>query len=81
MLFHGGAVQNSSPSGQMRINNYGCIEVLSSGNGNTLVQCVDIGDGGDGYKMTVYGSLYVKRNLRVKEAIRYGTTCQQGTSF
>lgn len=81
VLFHGGAVQSSSPSGQMRINNYGCIEVLSSGNGNTLVQCVDIGDGGDGYKMTVYGSLYVKRNLRVKEAIRYGTTCQQGTSF
>lgn len=81
VLFHGGAVQSSSPSGQMRINNYGCIEVLSSGNGNTLVQCVDIGDGGDGYKMTVYGSLYVQRNLRVKEAIRYGTTCQQGTSF
>ena len=81
VLFHSGAVQSSSPSGQMRINNYGCIEVLSSGNGNTLVQCVDIGDGGDGYKMTVYGSLYVKRNLRVKEAIRYGTTCQQGTSF
>ena len=81
VLFHGGAVQSSSPSGQMRINNYGCIEILSSGNGNTLVQCVDIGDGGDGYKMTVYGSLYVKRNLRVKEAIRYGTTCQQGTSF
>ena len=81
VLFHSGATQSSSPSGQMRINNYGCIEVLSSGNGNTLVQCVDIGDGGDGYKMTVYGSLYVKRNLRVKEAIRYGTTCQQGTSF
>lgn len=81
VLFHGGAVQSSSPSGQMRISNYGCVEVLSTGNGSTLVQCVDIGDGGDGYKMTVYGSLYVKRNLRVKEAIRYGTTCQQGTSF
>lgn len=81
VLFHGGAVQSSSPSGQMRINNYGCIEVLSSGNGSTLVQCVDIGDGGDGYKMTVYGSLYVQRNLKVKEAIRYGTSCQQGTSF
>lgn len=81
VLFHSGAVQSSSPSGQMRINNYGCIEVLSSGNGSTLVQCVDIGDGGDGYKMTVYGSLYVRRNLKVKEAIRYGTTCQQGTSF
>lgn len=81
VLFHGGAAQSSSPSGQMRINNYGCVEVLSTGNGSTLVQCVDIGDGGDGYKMTVYGSLYVKRNLRVKEAIRYGTTCQQGTSF
>ncbi len=81
VLFHGGAVQSSSPSGQMRINKYGCIEVLSSGNGDTLVKCVDIGDGGDGYKMTVYGSLYVQRNLRVGSSIRYGGNIQQGTSF
>ena len=81
VLFHGGAVQSSSPSGQMRINKYGCIEVLSSGNDDTLVKCVDIGDGGDGYKMTVYGSLYVQRNLRVGSSIRYGDNIQQGTSF
>lgn len=81
VLFHSGATQSSSPSGQMRINRYGCIEVLSSGNGSKLVQCIDIGDGGDGYKMTVYGSLYVQRNLRVGSSIRYGDDIQQGTSF
>jgi hypothetical protein len=81
VLFHSGASQSSSPSGQLRINKYGCIEVLSTGNGNTLTSCVDIGDGGDGYKMTVYGSLYVQRNLKVKEAIRYGKNCQQGETF
>lgn len=81
VLFHSEASQSSSPSGQLRINRYGCIEVLSTGNGKTLTSCVDIGDGGDGFKMTVYGSLYVKRNLKVTEAIRYGTSCQQGTTF
>lgn len=68
----------------------GTNKIQSNSNGNLQMGSID--DYGDttiyaeigakkGYVMHIYGSLFVHRNLRVKDAIRYGASCQQGTTF
>ena len=69
---------------------YGSSKIRAIGNGN-LQLCSINGSGGiteyaeigvkNGYVMHVYGSLRVGRNLMVDQAIRYGVSCQKGTSF
>ena len=79
-LFKEGQSQSSRGTNKIQSNGSGNLQMGSiDGYGSTNIN-VEIGSK-NGYVMYVYGSLYVDRNLRVKEAIRYGATCQQGSSF
>lgn len=72
VFFHDKSGQKTPPCGQIRGNKYGCVEMLSTGSGNTLVKCIEIGNGGDGFSLNVYGSLRVTGNLQVDKSIKYG---------
>lgn len=79
-LFKDKEDQDSKGTNKIQSNGNGNLQISSinsSGNANVNVE---IG-AKNGYVMYVYGSLYVGRNLMVDQAIRYGATCQKGTTF
>lgn len=79
-LFKDKEDQDSKGTNKIQSNGNGNLQISSinsSGNANVNVE---IG-AKNGYVMYVYGSLYVGRNLMVDQAIRYGVSCQKGTSF
>lgn len=79
-LFKDKAGQDSKGTNKIQSNGNGNVQISSiDGNGNIYAN-VEIGSK-NGYIMHVYGSLYVGRNLMVNQAIRYGISCQKGTSF
>lgn len=79
-LFKDKAGQDSKGTNKIQSNGNGNVQISSiDGNGNINAN-VEIGSK-NGYIMHIYGSLYVGRNLMVKQAIRYGISCQKGTSF
>ncbi len=79
-LFKDKEGQDSKGTNKIQSNSNGNVQIGSiDGNGNTNTN-VEIGSK-NGYVMYVYGSLHVGRNLMVNQAIRYGTSCQKGTSF
>lgn len=79
-LFKEGQSQSSRGTNKIQSNGSGNLQMGSiDGYGSTSVN-VEIGSK-NGYVMYVYGSLYVGRNLMVDQAIRYGATCQKGTTF
>lgn len=79
-LFKDKAGQDSKGTNKIQSNSNGNLQISSiDGNGSTKAS-VEIGSK-NGYVMYVYGSLYVGRNLMVDQAIRYGVSCEKGTSF
>ena len=79
-LFKDKEDQDSKGTNKIQSNGNGNLQISSinsSGNANVNVE---IG-AKNGYVMYVYGSLYVGRNLMVDREIRYGISCQKGTSF
>lgn len=79
-LFKDGQSQSSRGTNKIQSNSSGNLQIGSiDGYGSTNTN-VEIGSK-NGYVMYIYGSLYVGRNLMVDQAIRYGATCQQGSSF
>lgn len=72
--------QDSKGTNKIQSNSNGNVQIGTvSGDGSTNTN-VEIGPK-NGYVMYVYGSLYVGRNLMVNQAIRYGVSCEKGTSF
>lgn len=79
-LFKDKAGQDSKGTNKIQSNSNGNVQIGTvAGDGSTNTN-VEIGSK-NGYIMHIYGSLYVGRNLMVKQAIRYGTSCEKGTSF
>ena len=79
-LFKSKAGQDSKGTNKIQSNSNGNVQIGTvAGNGSTNAN-VEIGSK-NGYVMHIYGSLYVGRNLMVDQAIRYGASCQKGTSF
>lgn len=79
-LFKDKEDQDSKGTNKIQSNGDGNVQIGSiDDNGNTTIYA-EIGKK-EGYVMHIYGSLFVHRNLRVKDAIRYGASCQQGTTF
>nr|WLJ26300.1 MAG: tail protein [Firmicutes phage HS19] len=79
-LFNDKEDQDSKGTNKIQSNGDGNVQIGSiDDNGNTTIYA-EIGKK-EGYVMHIYGSLFVHRNLRVKDAIRYGASCQQGTTF
>lgn len=79
-LFKSKAGQDSKGTNKIQSNSNGNVQIGTvAGNGSTNTN-VEIGSK-NGYVMHIYGSLYVGRNLMVDQAIRYGASCQKGTSF
>lgn len=79
-LFKDKEDQDSKGTNKIQSNGDGNVQIGSiDDNGNTTIYA-EIGKK-EGYVMHIYGSLFVHRNLRVKDAIRYGAFCQQGTTF
>lgn len=79
-LFKDGEYQSSKGTNKIQSNSRGNIQMGSIDSSAQTNIYAEIGSY-EGYVMHVYGSLRVHRNLRVDSAIRYGSTCQQGTSF
>ena len=79
-LFKNNVGQDSKGTNKIQSNSDGNVQIGSiDDNSNTTIYA-EIGKK-EGYVMHIYGSLFVHRNLRVKDAIRYGASCQQGTTF
>ena len=79
-LFKDKEDQDSKGTNKIQSNGDGNVQIGSiDDNSNTTIYA-EIGKK-EGYVMHIYGSLFVHRNLRVKDAIRYGASCQQGTTF
>lgn len=80
VFFHDGSIQSTPPCGQIRGNEYGRLEILATGpKEDEVVKRVEIGTGGDGFVMRVYGSLCVGGNLQVDKSIKYGGSVSQGS--
>ena len=80
VFFHDGSIQSTPPCGQIRGNKYGRLEILATGpKEDEVVKRVEIGTGGDGFVMRVYGSLCVGGNLQVDKSIKYGGSVSQGS--
>lgn len=80
VFFHDGSIQSTPPCGQIRGNEYGRLEILATGpKEDEVVKRVEIGTGGDGFVMRVYGSLCVGGNLQVDRSIKYGGSVSQGS--
>lgn len=65
VFFHDKAGQDSEPSGQIRSNEYGTLEILSRKGDTARAVCVEIGDANSGVAMQVFGNLWVKENVYV----------------
>lgn len=80
VFFHDNSAQYTPPCGQIRGNEYGRLEIKATGpKEDEVVKRVEIGTGGDGFVMRVYGSLCVGGNLQVDKSIKYGGSVSQGS--